>query len=462
MAVLFDQRKPMGRLAAVHILSVIGDGLVTISLAGSLFFSISPDAAKSKVLLYLLVTMAPFAVVAPVLGPLVDRSAAMRRVMVAVSTGGRALLALLMAGSLRGLVLFPEAFTLLVLSRLYALSRATLVPLIVAREEGADHPESSLANGNARLAVLASVGGALGSGLGVALLKGLGASWVLRVAMIVYICALAAGFRLPRFRGASRGPRLAPVIDGTPQGSAQPAGGLLRPGGPRHALWMRAFVDPEVTLALNVMSVLRGTVGFFTFMVAFDLRRGHASTLWYGFALLASGVGAFAGVILVPRLRRHVSEQALIAAAVWLVLIGGVSSAAIGGRAAQALLAFVVGIGASGAQPVFDAVVQRYVPQVLQGRAFARFQTRLQLSWVAGSIIPVILSIHFADGDMTVAAVAGVSGVFYLAGRHAVKQRPQAAYQGAPSWHEGLTAPGGSPRGAASQPRVPGSGGTPQ
>ena len=43
--------------------------MFAVSLAGSLFFSISPTAAKDKVLLYLLLTMGPFAVVAPALGP---------------------------------------------------------------------------------------------------------------------------------------------------------------------------------------------------------------------------------------------------------------------------------------------------------------------------------------------------------------------------------------------------------
>src|ERR1017187_4693421 len=71
---LLDQRTPFGRLALLHVVMTAGDTLVTVSLAGSLFFSISPEAAKNKVLLYLLLTMAPFAVVAPLLGPVIDRT----------------------------------------------------------------------------------------------------------------------------------------------------------------------------------------------------------------------------------------------------------------------------------------------------------------------------------------------------------------------------------------------------
>ena len=89
---LFDQKTAFGRLALVHVIMMAGDTMVTVSLAGSLFFSVSPDEAKSKVLLYLLLTIAPFAVVSPLLGPLIDKSANGRRILVAVSAGFRVVL----------------------------------------------------------------------------------------------------------------------------------------------------------------------------------------------------------------------------------------------------------------------------------------------------------------------------------------------------------------------------------
>ena len=91
---LFDQKTAFGRLALVHVIMMAGDTLVTISLAGSLFFSVSPTEAKSKVLAYLLLTIAPFAVVSPLLGPLIDKSVSGRRVLVALSAGLRVLLCL--------------------------------------------------------------------------------------------------------------------------------------------------------------------------------------------------------------------------------------------------------------------------------------------------------------------------------------------------------------------------------
>ena len=77
---------PFGRLAMAHAASVVGDACLTVALAGSIFFSLSPGAARPKVLLYLLLTVAPFAVVAPVIGPALDRTRGGRRLLVLIST----------------------------------------------------------------------------------------------------------------------------------------------------------------------------------------------------------------------------------------------------------------------------------------------------------------------------------------------------------------------------------------
>src|SRR5581483_803708 len=81
---------PFEKLIFTHALAVAGDTLVTMALAGSLFFSISPGAARGKVALSLILTMAPFAVVAPFLGPMIDRSGRGRRLMLVGACLGRA------------------------------------------------------------------------------------------------------------------------------------------------------------------------------------------------------------------------------------------------------------------------------------------------------------------------------------------------------------------------------------
>ncbi len=66
-----------------------GDALLAMSLAGSLFFKVDPAAGREKVLLGLLLTMAPFAVVGPLIGPLLDRFRGGHRAVI-VALGGAA------------------------------------------------------------------------------------------------------------------------------------------------------------------------------------------------------------------------------------------------------------------------------------------------------------------------------------------------------------------------------------
>ncbi len=138
------------RLARVHAASSAGDALVAIGLAGSLFFSISPEAARTKVALYLLLTMAPFAIVAPLIGPLLDRGSGGRRGVVIATLVGRMVLCLFMARHINGLLLFPEAFGALVLGKGYGVAKAALVPGLV------DDP-AELVQANSKLMLLSGL-----------------------------------------------------------------------------------------------------------------------------------------------------------------------------------------------------------------------------------------------------------------------------------------------------------------
>jgi hypothetical protein len=192
---------------------------------------------------------------------------------------------------------------------------------------------------------------------------------------------------------------------------------------PASALGGRHALHPEVTLALGAMSLLKGVVGFLTFLLAFSLRRQGAPAWWYGLVLGASLAGSVAGVLLVPRVRRLLAEQQMLTVAVWLVAVPATFAAVLGGRAVQAALAFVLGFAAAAAKPAFDALVQRYVPTDEQGRAFARFETRLQLVWVVGALIPVVAALSLGAGDVVIAVMAGVVAVSYTTGRRSLAHR---------------------------------------
>src|SRR5690349_18609101 len=65
-------RSGLGSLIEIHALNSAGDALVAVALAGTIFFGLDVNKARAQVALYLLVTMAPFALIAPLIGPALD------------------------------------------------------------------------------------------------------------------------------------------------------------------------------------------------------------------------------------------------------------------------------------------------------------------------------------------------------------------------------------------------------
>ena len=431
---LFDQSQPFGRLALVHSVFSVGTTLVTISLAGTLFFTISPEAAKGKVVLYLLLTITPFAVVAPALSPMLDRGSYARRTSMAIASVGSAVFVLTMAGDIHGLLLFPEAFGVLVLSKLYIVAKAALVPSMTETQD-------DLASANAKLAVLASLAGFVASPVAVGLLQ-LGAPWVLRLAFVVFLLGGAAAMRLPKIAGASvakpaadaaDGPPIlgppAPAKDRWPQGVGRQLYEKPPPDPERHVridvarerqrLGLPLYV-PEVVLALAAMSVIRGAVGFLTFFLAFELRHLHAATWWYGFVLLTSAIGSLLGSLLVPILRRYLSEQQLILYSLMLCALAGVIVGVLGSLWAQPLLTLAIGFATTAAKPAFDSIAQKHVPPALLGRAFARFRDAAATGLGAVRIVGGGCRVPAQGGRFLIGVTCAVAGGFHVSARRAV------------------------------------------
>jgi hypothetical protein len=421
---------PFSRLALTHALSLAGDALVTLALAGSLFFNISPHAARSRVALSLVLTMAPFAVVAPLLGPIIDRAKGGRRMMVLVAAGGRAVACLFMARYVHGLLLFPAAFVTLVCSKAYVVAKAALVPAAVERPEDLIEANSKLAVGGALVGFLAAIPG-------VAILKLLSAATLLRIDSLVFI---ACGISALRIRPA----RPAPLRAGADPSGASVASGSLGPPGAAGAAGVTAAAEPlppgVVQLAAVAVGSLRFSVGFLTFLVAFAFRRGHAAAWWYGVVLAASVGGNLVGAVIAPRLRGRVKEENILAGSVGAVALVGLVVMQLSAwhrYPAAALLAAMVGISAGSAKLAFDSLVQREVPTASQGRAFARFEAVFQLVWVLGGLVPVLISMSLGVGFVistlvTAAAVAAYEVGWWLGRRGRL-----------PSWWPGVARRGG-------------------
>jgi len=384
---------PFSRLAVAHALSVAGDSLVTMALAGSLFFSISPNAARGRVALSLVLTIAPFAVVAPVLGPLLDRVRGGRKLIMLAGAAGRVLAALAAARVVDGLLLFPMAFGLLVLSKAHAVTKSSLVPTVVASKE-------ELVEANARLALLSAVVGLVAAVPGVAVLQLFGSEWVMRLAALSFGAGALASLRIVQVRPDDPAVRAAATAE-------------LR--------------DAGIRLAGTATGVLRGTVGFATFLLAFGLRRDGAPAWVFGLVLVASIAGTLVGNALAPQVRRVLVEERLLAASLVLVVAGGLGAAAVGGRPGALVAAAGLGMAASAGKIAFDSLVQRDAPDAAQGRWFARFEAVFQLAWVVGALLPVVFRVGFAVGYLTMAVVAGGAVFVYLSGLRAtaaLRRRP--------------------------------------
>jgi MFS family permease len=117
----------LARFAWAHGLASAGDALVTISLAGSLFFSLSPDASRRQVLLYLAITMVPFSVLAPLIGPTIDRFSRGHRALAVVCYVTRGVAAASLAFFLHDLPFYFIALVILVVAKASGVIKQALV-----------------------------------------------------------------------------------------------------------------------------------------------------------------------------------------------------------------------------------------------------------------------------------------------------------------------------------------------
>ncbi|GAA2823507.1 hypothetical protein GCM10020220_010020 [Nonomuraea rubra] len=124
-----------------------------MALASTVFFGVPVGEARGSVALYLVITMLPFGLLAPFVGPILDRFRSGRRYVMAGTLFGRGLLCFAMAaavgpGDLRQL--FIGALGVLVLSKAYNVSRAAIMPSVLPAD-------ITLVSANARVALFTLV-----------------------------------------------------------------------------------------------------------------------------------------------------------------------------------------------------------------------------------------------------------------------------------------------------------------
>jgi hypothetical protein len=386
------QKAPLAfqRLAVVQAFHGVGDAMVAVALANTLFFNVPIGEARDKVGLYLALTMTPFAVLSPLVGPWLDRRRGAYRLGILVSAIGRAGLALTLASRTNRLSLYPLAFGLLVLSRVHGISRSAIVPNAV-------RDEKPLIWGNAWLAVISVAGAAVGAGVAGGLQHVFSTKVSLWVASVVFIAMAVPAFALPKPEGTERRKKMAGDF--------------------------RALLSSRLVGAGVAMGASRGSVGFLTFLLAFVLRARGEGTRGFAVAIAAAGIGGLIGSSIAPAVRKVLREPMLLLAALTGMGVAAVFAAAHFTLITAAVVAAAIGLGSSAGRLAFDSLVQHDAPEQIRGRTFARYETIFQLCWVAGAGLATLIPFHARGGMRTLAAICfgGVAlSVYGLAKRSSV------------------------------------------
>jgi len=382
---------PFSRLVTAHAVSMCGDAAIAASLAGSLFFSSPTDSSRGKVLLYLLVTMLPFAIVAPVLGPALDYRRSGRRVLIATSMLGRGVLALLMARWVLdpapgGLLVYPLAFGILVLAKGYSVAKSALVPALIGRED-------ELVKANSKLALVSAIATTVGGIPAFVVQEVFGAPWSLRFAFVVFVVGTLFALKIPSIALAQ---------------TAQEA-----------ELERAELHQPSIQLAGSAMALIRGAVGFLAFFAAFSLKDDLPAL---GVAATMAVAGGFIGNIIGPHVRRLLREEQMMAVALLATASFVLLGTLLGTTLAFAISSLAVAVGAATGRLAFDSLLQRDGPDAARGRAFAQFETRFQVTWVVGALLGIIPQ-NVKVGLLMLALALALGGVSYVAARRAARGR---------------------------------------
>ncbi|MBB2892252.1 MFS transporter [Flexivirga oryzae] len=376
----------LARLIQVHAFNSAGDAAVTIGLAGTVFFSVSSAQAKGQVLLFLCLTMLPFAIVAPLIGPLLDRFRHGRRWAIGFTLAIRAFLCWVLAEAIddNSVWLFPVALCVLIASKAYLVTRSAAAPRLLP-------DQLTLVKANGRLSLAGVVGAGVAGALAGGAAKLGGAAWGLRVGALLFAIGTVLAILLPPRVDSSIGEKPAP--SGLTTGRATGRG-----------------VGPAVVTALRANTGLRWLSGFLTIFLAF-LVRSHPFPGWQGketlllaLVLGAAGVGNSVGTVAGAALKiaspKVVVLATLVADAVMVVIAAAhftvVTATAVG---------FVAGLGQQLGKLSLDSQIQDTVPEHMRTSVFGRSETLLQLAWVIGGIIAVAIPTNASLGMILAAVV---------------------------------------------------------
>ncbi|WP_156623067.1 MFS transporter [Mycobacterium sp. 1164966.3] len=385
------------------------DAAMAVALANTLFFAAASAESKSKVALYLLITIAPFAVVAPLIGPALDKLQHGRRVALAASFALRTLLALVLIMNYDGphssypsWVLYPCALAMMVFSKSFSVLRSAVTPRVMP-------PTIDLVRVNSRLTMFGLLGGTIAGGTVAAgiefacvhLFKLPGALFVV---VAVTLAGAFLSMRIPRWVEVTAGEvpatlsyhRDSPHPQSPPQQIKNMVGSLRQPLG------------RNIITSLWGNCTIKVMVGFLFLYPAFVAKAQHA-TGWAQLELLgmigaAAAIGNFVGNFISARLKLGRPAVMVVRCAIAVTIMA--LAAAVAGDRVVAAIATLITSGASAiAKASLDASLQHDLPEESRASAFGRSESMLQLAWVLGGTVGVLVYTELTVGFTAISAL---------------------------------------------------------
>ncbi|MGH3884824.1 MAG: MFS transporter, partial [Pseudonocardiaceae bacterium] len=312
-----------------------------------------------------------------------------RRVAMALSFVGRALLLVVMATHVDDWLLYPAALGFMVLAKSFGVLKAAVTPRLLP-------PQITLVKVNSRLTVFGLVAGGVSGALAAGVAALTGSPGALLFTAVVCLAGAALCLLIPSWVEVTEGEvpaSLGTETTGTATRRRQPMG--------RH-----------VVVALWGNGTARVLTGFLTLFLAFAVKAQAEGSpgrqlLLLGIVGAVAGAGSFLGNAVGARIHFGRPDQAILSC-VAAGLTMAVLAALVPLIAVAAVTALVAATGSAIAKVCLDSVIQRHMPEASRASAFGRSETVLQLSWVLGGALGVLLPPIYWIGFASVSVLLGL------------------------------------------------------
>ena len=409
------------------------DAAMAVALANTLFFAAATGDSKVGVGLYLALTIAPFALIAPLIGPVLDKLQHGRRLAMAATFVLRAVLAMLViansgwdaqTGQLqyKEWVLYPCALGLMVLSKSFGVLKSAVAPRVLP-------PSIDLVRVNSRLTTFGLLGGTIVAGAIAAIFETVLGKWLpfhIPGAMVFLVLAALGGayycMKIPSWVEVTEGEVPTTFTfhgDPTVEHPLDEGREAQRPAGRRSARGTAAKLTANIRQPLGRSVVVglwgNGTIrvltGFLTIYIAFYAKAQDGGG-WEQLAMLgavgaAAGVGNAIGNGVGTRIELRNPTRFVVASAA-AATAGAVLAAVFSSLLFAVIAALVGSAGSALAKVCLDSTIQDDLPEASRASAFGRSETVLQLCWVIGAGLGVVLPTELWIGFTVVAAVMGI------------------------------------------------------